>query len=281
MKIKRVYNNNVALTEGHKQTELVVMGRGLAFQKKIGDFIDTEKIEKTFIISSENFASKLSELLNEIPYEIMILSQDIIDLSNKELNTTLNESLYLSLADHIHFAITRLKEGIVVKNALMWEVKKFYKAECHVAQKALDLIHRRLDVRLPEEEVASIALHLFNARQDNTGMEETTIMTNIVTDITNIVKYHYGIEFDEESMNYNRLITHLRYFAYRMLRGELNNDDFDVLFEQVRSQYPGAYECVKKVQAYLRKQYEIEMSNDEMTYFMIHIQRVTSRETKK
>lgn len=278
MKIKKVFNNNVVLTEDSHQVEMVVMGRGLSFQKKVGDLIDAERIEKTFIMPSENFADKLSELLEEIPYEIMALSKDIIDIATEELKTELNESLYLSLADHIHFAITRLNAGLSIKNALMWEVQKFYKDEYRVACKALNLIEARTQVRLPVDETASIALHLFNARQDNSGMEETMEMTNIVNEVMNIVKYHYGIDFDEESMNYSRFITHLRYFAYRMLRGELNNDHQDALYEQVKIQYPQAYECTNKVQVYLNKQYHMEMTKDELTYFMIHIHRVSYRE---
>ena len=278
MKIKKVFNNNVVLTEDAKQVEMVVMGRGLSFQKKVGDLIDTDKIEKTFILPSESFTDKLSELIDEIPYDIMALSKDIVDLATEKLQTELNESLYLSLADHIHFAITRLAEGLSIKNALLWEVQKFYKDEYQVACKALNLIEERAKVRLPEDEAASIALHLFNARQDSSGMEETMEMTNIVNDVTTIVKYHYGIDFGEESMNYSRFITHLRYFAYRMLRDELNEDTHDELYEQVKLQYPEAFECTKKVQAYLKQQYEVKMTKDESTYFMIHIHRVSKRE---
>jgi beta-glucoside operon transcriptional antiterminator len=278
MKIKKVFNNNVVLTEDSHQVEMVVMGRGLAFQKRIGDLIDTENVEKMFITPSEGFANKLSELLEEIPYEIMTLSKDIIEMANRELHTDLNESLYLSLSDHIHFAVTRIKNGLPIKNALMWEVQKFYKSEYQVARKALEMIKERTGESLPEDETASLALHFFNARQDGSGIEETMAMTNIVNDVTNIVKYHYGIDFDEESMNYSRFITHLRYFAYRMLRGELNDDPNDALYEQVKMQYPVAYECTKKVQTYLNKQYQMVMTKDELAYFMIHIQRVSSRE---
>ncbi|MBS4177733.1 BglG family transcription antiterminator LicT [Lederbergia citrea] len=278
MEIKKIFNNNVALTEDSHQTEMVVMGRGLAFQKKIGDQIDQDKIEKIFITPSKTFADKLSDLLDEIPYEVMALSKDIIDMASRELQTELNDSLYLSLSDHIHFAITRTKNGLPIKNPLMWEVQKFYKAEYLVALKALEMIKVKTGISMAEDEAASIALHFFNARQDSAGLEETVAMTNIVHDVTNIVKYHYGFDFNEESMNYSRFITHLRYFAYRMLRGELNDDDNDALYEQVKMQYAQAYECTKKVQAYLKKQYQMEMTKDELAYFMIHIHRVSSRE---
>ncbi|PJN88571.1 BglG family transcription antiterminator LicT [Bacillus sp. mrc49] len=280
MKIKKIFNNNVALTEDSNQTEMVVMGRGLAFQKKNGDEIDPVNIEKTFITPSKAFADKLSDLLDEIPYEMMELSKDIIEMANGDLQTELNDSLYLTLSDHIHFAVTRTKNGFPIKNAIMWEVQKFYKAEYRAALKALNMIKAETGVSMPEDEAASIALHLFNARQDGSGMEETMAMTNIVNDVTNIVKYHYGFNFNEESMNYSRFITHLRYFAYRILRGELNDDNNDGLYQQVKLQYPQADQCTKKVQAYLKKQYEMEMTTDELAYFIIHIQRVSNREKK-
>ena len=279
MNIKKVFNNNVALTEDANQTEMVVMGKGLAFQKKIGDTIDMEKIEKTFVVPSQGFTDKFSALLDEIPHEILVLSRDIVDVATKKLQTDLNDSLYLSLADHIDFAISRTKHGLPIKNPLAWEVQKFYKKEYDIARNVLGLIEERVGIRLPEDEAASIALHLFNAKQEDAEMEETMAMTEIVTDITDIVKYHFGIEFDMDSMNYSRFITHLRYFAYRMLRKELHEDDRESsLFEQVKGEYPEAYACTQKVQAYLNRQYGVEMTKDEATYFMIHIHRVSQRE---
>ena len=282
MRVKKVFNNNVVLIEDQTQTELVVMGKGLAFQKKIGDEIDTDKIEKTFITPSESFANKLTDLIDEIPYELLVLSKDIVDMTSEDLQTELSDSLYLTLADHIHFAIVKVKDNLHVRNPLSWEVQKFYKEEYKVARKALSLIEEKTTIKLPEDETTSIALHLFNARQDSSGMEETMAMTEIVRDVMSIVKYHYGIEFDEESMNFSRFITHVRYFAYRMLRGELNEEEHgEALFQQVKSQYPDAYKCAKKVQAYLNKEHQMEMTKDELAYFMIHIHRVSSREKIK
>lgn len=281
MIIKQVFNNNVALTEDTSHTEMVVMGKGIGFQKKVGDTIDTDKIEKTFITPSEQFANRLSDLLDDIPYDILMLSNNIFDMATEELQTELNDSLTLSLADHIHFAITRVENNLPISNALKWEVQKFYKEEYRTAGEAVAMIEKQTGVRLPEDETASIALHLFNARQDTSRMDETLEMTEIVTDITSIVKYHFGMEFDEESMNYSRFITHLRYFAYRMLRDELNTDQNDALYDQVRDQYPEAYECAKKVQSYLIKQHEMQMTKDELAYFMIHVHRVSHREKNK
>ncbi|MGW9019788.1 BglG family transcription antiterminator LicT [Priestia megaterium] len=279
MRIKKIFNNNVVLTENDNHVEMVVMGRGLAFQKRVGEEIDGSKVEKTFVIHSKNLSNKLSELLKEIPSDHLELSNDIIELAKRELDCHLNETIYLSLTDHIHFMLTRMQEGLTVRNPLLWEIKKFYKDEYRVANHAVQIIENRTGIQLPDDEKASIALHLFNARKGSSGMEQTMKMTEIVNGITNIVKYHFGMTFDEESTNYNRFTTHLRYFAYRMIRGEVSDGDSDnSLFEQVSRQYSDAYQCTIKVQSYLKVNYSFEMSKEEMVYFIIHIHRLYSRE---
>ncbi|MGW9100395.1 BglG family transcription antiterminator LicT [Priestia megaterium] len=281
MRIKKVFNNNVVLTENNNHLEMIVMGRGLAFQKRAGEEIDETKIEKTFVIHSKSLSDKLSELLKEIPSDQLELSNDIIELAKRELGCSLNETIYLALTDHIHFMLSRMQKGLTVKNPLLWEVKKFYKDEYRVAKHAVQMIEERTGIQLPEDEKASIALHLFNARQGSSGMEQTMKMTEIVNGITNIVKYHFGITFDEESMNYNRFITHLRYFAYRMIRGEVHGEDEESsLFEQVSRHYVESYQCTLRIQDYLQINYNFDITKEEMAYFVIHIHRLYSREKK-
>ena len=47
LKIDKVYNNNVVQASDENGKELIVMGRGLGFQKKAGDFLNYKKNKKT------------------------------------------------------------------------------------------------------------------------------------------------------------------------------------------------------------------------------------------
>ena len=49
MQISKILNNNVVITE-KDQAEVVAMGRGLAFGKKIGDQIAVDKREKFYTL---------------------------------------------------------------------------------------------------------------------------------------------------------------------------------------------------------------------------------------
>lgn len=60
MKIDKVYNNNVVLAKGDNEEEIIVMGRGLGFQKKSGDKIDSTLVEKTFVMQDNDIANELS-----------------------------------------------------------------------------------------------------------------------------------------------------------------------------------------------------------------------------
>ena len=51
MKIEKVLNNNV-IQALDNNVEYIVMGKGLGFQKKVGDLVDKEKIEKTFVLEN-------------------------------------------------------------------------------------------------------------------------------------------------------------------------------------------------------------------------------------
>ena len=106
MKIAKILNNNVVVVVDEHQREQVVMGRGLAFQKRSGDAVDEAKIEKVFALQSDELITRLSELLSHIPLEVMTTCDLIINAAKARLGK-LQDSLYISLTDHCHFAIER------------------------------------------------------------------------------------------------------------------------------------------------------------------------------
>lgn len=277
MKIKKVYNNNVLLAENSRHQELVVMGRGLAFQKRAGEEVDHTKVEKTFVLEKKDWSQKLQQLLDEIPVQYFEMANEIIQYAEMVLNARLSQYLYLTLTDHINYAVSRYKQGIDLHNALIWEIKKFYKKEFSIGLKALEIINHRVGEQLPEDEAGFIALHFVNAQIDGQGMRQTMQMTQMVNDILNIVKYYYKVDLDENSLNYERFVTHLRFFAQRLFYHEKSQADDDFLYEQVKNKYGTAFECMNRVTEYLRNTFGTEISKDEQVYLTIHIHRVTER----
>lgn len=279
MEIKKILNNNVVLTENENQQEMVVMGRGLAFQKKVGELIEKEKIEKTFVLDKKGISDKLAELLGEIPEQCFEISYKIIDYAKKHIPNNLDDYLYVALTDHLSFAISRHQQGIHLPNALLWEIKKFYKLEFDIALHALTIIEEHTGIHLGEDEAGSIALHLVNSQLSGENLEAAVQVTKMVTNILNIVKYHYNIVLDETTLNYERFLTHLRFFALRLIRNEgKTEENFDeFLYEQVKRKYDQAFQCSEKIATYVEKTYHWNVTNDEKIYLTLHIHRVTNR----
>ena len=274
MKIDKIINNNLIRTFDNNGKEILVMGCGLGFQKKIGDTIDRSKIEKIYAIENKNDSNKLMNLLSEIPLEYIQVSNEIISYAKYSLGKRLNDNIYISLTDHISFAIERYKQGLNFKNALLWEIKRFYNHEFLIGKEALTIIKKRLDIMLSEDEAASIALHIVNAQLNSRDMNDTLDITKMIQNILNIVKFHFNIELDEYSLHYERFITHLKFFAQRILSGKVVKSDDANFCEMIKEQYKDAYLCAEKIKKYIDKEFNHELSDEEMMYLTVHIKRI-------
>lgn len=276
MLIKKIFNNNAILAKDSNKHEFVVMGCGIAFKRNVGDKVDENLIEKTFILKQKDASEKFKLLLEDIPSEDVSLCYDIIEYAKNILSVELNDYIYVTLTDHISYALKLFDEGLNRPNALIWEIKKFYPKEFEIGLKALEFIESETNKKLPEDEAGNIALHLINAQVNNSSnkVEDIAHQTKMIQDILNIIKYTYNIALDEKSLNYERFVTHLRFFFQRLNKDEkTEKEEDDFLLKQVKTKYKKAYECALKIEKYLEK----ELSDEEQLYLTIHIQRVTQR----
>ncbi|KML11662.1 transcription antiterminator LicT [Bacillus safensis] len=276
MIISKVINNNVVSAYDDEQHELVIMGRGIAFQKKSGDPIDEERIEKVFSIQNKDISEKFKTLLYDIPIEYMQVCEAIIEHARTTLNKNLNDSIYVTLTDHITFAIERHQKGMDIKNALLWEIKRLYKDEFICGLEAIRIIEDKLSIHLPEDEAGFIAMHIVNAEL-NEEMPNVIQITKLIQDILNIVKYHFQIDLDEESLNYFRFVTHLKFFGQRLFNETQMENQNEFLYEVVKEKNTAAFQCAEKINDYVQKEYNRSLIEDEMLYLTLHIDRVIKR----
>ncbi len=273
MQIKKIFNNNVVLSEINNE-EVVVMGKGIAFGKRNGNFLEKEKIEKVFQLQNSNNTERFKELLKDVPMDLVSLSSNIIEYAKNILDTDFNEYIYITLTDHLNFAINRAKENISYVNALKWDIKKYYPKEYGVGMKALNLIKEELDVNFTEDEAVNIALHFINA-SDKIQLNETIQVIKMTEDILNIIKYSYNQSLDEETLSYERFMTHLKFFFQRLMKNVQVVGEDDFIFNEVKNKYSKAYECTKRVEKYLLENFKRELTKEEKAYLTIHIQRIT------
>ena len=275
MKIIKIVNNNIVTSLDEQNREIIVMGRGLGFGRKPGMPIEDEKVEKVFRLNSAGENQKLVDIIQDIPLEHIKAADQIIEYAKSMLGERLKETIYLSLIDHIDGAIDRYKNQIQFTNPLLWEIKQYYPSEFKVGVQSLSILRKMLGIELPVDEAAFVALHFITAEYD-TKMDVTFDIPRLIDDIIAIVESEFSIKIDKESIHYERFITHLKFFAARVLQAKQMPDDDDFLFRNmIRDQYKKSYACAQIIRQHLDECYKVTISEEEVVYLTVHIKRVT------
>ena len=277
MKIKKIINNNILCAVDDRGNELIVTGRGIGFQRHRGEVIDISRIERTYRMEEKTGQRKLRELVEKIPIEHLSLTEELIKHITSQIPQKLNESLLITMADHISFAILRKAQGVEFSNPLKGSIMCYYPTEYHLGQYCLGVIREHLGVTLHEDEAAFLALHIVNAEL-STNMSEMYDITKLIEGTISVVEYFYKKEFDRESLDFNRFVVHLRYFAQRLFQGKMMEDaqgERDEVFRQlIMKNCKEHYKCAQCVADYIKNTYQKNLSDEELTYLTIHLKRI-------
>lgn len=270
MKIKKILNNNAVLV-GKDGKDFIWIGTGLGFKMKPGLEADESKIEKIFVLKEKTSYQRFETLISSIPIEYFSLTDDIIQIAKEELHYKLSEMLYISLTDHLFNLIKLHQQGLSLHNRLSWEIKKFYPKEFEVGRQALQLIAEKMKVTLEDEEAGNIAMHLINAQINEDGLQTIDAQTAAkkIRDIVTIIRLSNKLTINEDSLAYDRFVTHLRFFFQRLSRREVVSKP-NPLLTNVKEQYDQAFQTMRLVEEYL----DSPLSDDEQLYLTLHIQKL-------
>ncbi|MBM6855455.1 PRD domain-containing protein [Mediterraneibacter glycyrrhizinilyticus] len=273
MKVSKILNNNLVLSRNAENEEIIVKGLGIGFHAKRGDTIDESLIEKIFYPENHQNSIQIQQYLLSIPEEYLDFVQKFVDqVKKEEPDLRLNNSIYLSLSDHIMGTVERFGNGISLKNVLLLDIQQLYKKEYEYGLKMVEEANRKFNIQLPADEAGFIALHFVNAEEGQQNNDNYQIAM-IVNQVQEIVKTYFSdITFNESSLYYQRFLTHLKYFAQRYLHKELQYDEDENLFQIIQEQCREAYGCVKLIYLMMEEKYHYALSKEEMMYLSIHIQ---------
>lgn len=273
MRIEKVINNNIIQARDNNGVELVVMGRGIGFGKGPGSEINSAAVEKIFRLDKMDDKEHFKELLASLPLEHIRLANEIISYARESLKIMLNQNVYLTLTDHISFAIDRYRAGMSFSNLLSDEVRLFYPVEYSVGRYALELIEERTGYRLPEDEAASVALHIVNG-ETNLVMGTAFKMIKMMREMMEFVERHIAIP---EGRDYpkDRLISDLKQLANRLVSEEpMNGHKDEALYRFVEENYMEEYRIINELDDYIKTVYQCCMTEEEKIYLTLNIKRM-------
>ncbi|MDX5474156.1 MAG: PRD domain-containing protein [Bacillaceae bacterium] len=271
MRISKILNNNAVVVKEDGQ-EKIVMGNGIGFQKGKNDIVPKNKVEKIFVMKDGN--DKFQEMLATLPESHIEIAEQIITHAEGVLQVPLSNHIHIALTDHLSFAIERLQNGFAIHNKLLNEIRTLYRKEFEIGLWAKKLIKERLHVEIPEDEVGHIALHIHTAKLGSKSMTDTLQHTTIISELIGLIEKTLNVKVAEESMSYQRLVSHLR-FALGRVEGEEPFDSMDEdMLELLRVKYDKAFSCAQLLADYLHTEYNFDFPPSEVGYITLHVQRL-------
>ncbi|MBD5822985.1 BglG family transcription antiterminator LicT [Lactococcus petauri] len=277
MEIRKILNNNVVIAINSRNEEIILMGLGIGFKKRIGQAVEVDKIEKIFGLKASSDIQSFSEILNEIPSAIIELSMVTLSEVKVKFDKEVSDTTLVAFADHLHAALLRTEENISVKNFLLWDIKRFFPEEFKICLKALEKVKEQFGVELPEDEAGFLTMHIVNGTL-GTGHEYAMQLTKLMEEILTTLKYTLKITFDEQDIYFQRFITHLKFFTERILAGSTRVEETDKeLFALIVRKYPNAYLGTRKVSEFLNQTRDYEVSESEQIYMTVHLARILEK----
>lgn len=272
VEVEKILNNNVLIAKHSSLGEVVIIGKGVGFNRKMGELIDSNTVEKLFVLKNEKERQdyiKLLPFVDNDMHEVIISS---IDLIKDKANAPLNEHIHVALTDHLMFTFNRISSGMEIRNPFLVETKTLYPFEYGIAQEVVNLIANKTGVRLPEGEMGFIALHIHSSVM-NRDLSEVNHDSQLVTRLINIIEVQLKIKIDKDTIDYTRLVRHLRYTIERVKNGE-RVEEPEKISSLFKEEYPVCYNLSWKLIKIMQQALSMPVFDAEAVYLTMHLQRL-------
>lgn len=271
--IKALNHNGVLAIDMNTNKEYILLGKGIGFGKKVNERMEAPEDTSIYLLQQETERGSVKEILNNIEPEILEITSSIITEAKKKFKKV-DENILCPLADHIAFAVKRIKNNEHISNPLTQDIKALFPEEYEVACKGRDVIKEVEGVEINEDEVGYIALHLHSSL-GNEKVSQAMETARLVRDCVTSIEQNTGKKIDIDSLSYNRLMSHIKYMVARTLKGEtIKLDMNDYIKEKFQKSFKIAEHICRKLGGELNR----EIKEVEIGYLAMHIERVFSDE---
>lgn len=273
--IQKALNNNVLIATDDRSNEVVLIGRGIGFGKKFGEVIHSEQVEKLFVLNDPEEQAQYKQLLFALDEETLKVIISAVEMIQQRANKPLHEHIHVALTDHLTFAVSRIKQNMVIRNPFLLETKALYPAEYKIAEEVTAMINTQLAIDLPEGEVGFITLHIHSALV-NKNVEEVAKYSNLIVDLVHMIEQQLDVKIDKDSIDYMRLIRHLHFTIERVVRGEKVAEPKKITL-LLKEEYPFYYNLAWKLIKIMQQKLQKDVYEAEAVYLTLHLQRIQAK----
>lgn len=276
MRVTRVLNNNAVIAVDAEGHEIVALGKGLGHGARPGTPLTGDRVDQVFLAGGDAAGARLGEYLADIPFPFIKAAGAIAQHAHDQLGVRVTQALILPLADHLHFAAQRVRDGIELDVPLSWEVAHLYPREVEVATHGVRLARDALGVDLADSESIAVAMHLVNAQFAVEGLARTTRMTEVIAQAFEVIESTFAVTIDPASISAARFVTHMRFLSARVASGRQIAETPGRFVGAISEEYPEAMACAGRVQYLFDLGMSTQLTRDERAYLALHITRLVT-----
>lgn len=273
-RIKKVLNHNtvIAISERENQ-ECLIMGKGIGFGKKVSERVETRPEDRVYSLKEYTERGDAKEIVQSVAPEFLEITNEVLNEAEKIFGR-IDRNVLFPLADHIAFAVQRIQNHEQISNPLTEDIRVLFHMEYKAAEKIRPLLMTRMGIRIDDDEVGYVALHIHSAIDDE-KVSQAMQMARAVRECISLVEQTVGKSIDVASLSYNRLMNHIRYMVARAMSGEklkVNMNDY------MKIKFPEAFQMAESVCRKVGHSLGCELEEVEIGYLAMHIERVASDE---
>lgn len=271
--IKRINHNTAVCLDGAGR-ELIATGKGIGFGEMPHE-VPLEQVQRTFY----GIDPKYLAFIEEVDPDVLEFAAQLASLATQQLSYELSPNLPITLADHLQFALKRAHEHLIIPMPLACDVEHLHPVEYRLGEMAVAGMKKTFGVRMPRQEAAGVALSIVNAAQVASARTQRNERREeaLLHRIADTIERHMGTKMDESSFAYSRFVSHVRYLLERIEAGAPFQTENAELYTTLSSQHPEATACAREVAELIGRSYDVELTDEEVLYLILHITRVVAK----
>lgn len=275
-RVTKALNHNAILAVKENSTkEYLLLGKGIGFGKKVTEYVKPEEDVRIYALKSDSERGNARELVRDMNPVYLEISNAILKKAEEEFGK-IDRSILFPMADHIAFAVERIKKGEQISNPLTQDIQVLFYKEYKIAQLAEELIRQEEGIEIDKDEIGYIALHVHSSICDE-NVSAAMQIAAAVRECIAMIEDETGSKIDVQTLSYNRLMNHVKYMAARGMTGEELKLDMN---EYIEKQFPNSFRIADAVCKHLSRALGIELPEIEIGYLAMHIERVCASEVE-
>lgn len=273
-RMTKILNHNSFMgIESKNDQECLIMGKGVAFGKKVGQTVSVTGDARVYSLKELTDRGEAKDIIKSVSPLCLELANEVLDQAEEEFGKV-DRSILFTMADHLDFAVRRIQNGEQISNPLTDDIRIMFYKEYKVAGCIRDLLKEKLGIRIDEHEIGYIALHVHAAIVDE-NVSQAMEIARTVRECICMVEEETGKSIDVMSLSYNRLMNHVRYMVARAIHGEKLKMSLN---DYMSVKFPGPYMTAEKICRKMEKSLKLPIPDIEIGYLAMHLERMMDRE---